>query len=62
MNDLKRSGDMSAKREHLRRLQERILERSREMYRFSIWLAEEPPLRHWRKWHRWKKRRPEIMK
>lgn len=40
---------MSAKREHLRRLQARMRKYLREIYAFEEWLAEEPPLRHWRK-------------
>lgn len=53
---------MSAKREKLRRMQERIWGKVREMCAFEAWLEEEPSVIRWRKWHRWKKRRPEIRK
>lgn len=53
---------MSEKREKMRRLQARVRKYLREIYVFEEWLAEEPPVLRWRKWHEWKKKRPEIRK
>lgn len=47
---------MSERQEHKKRQNIRL----EYMSRFGKWLAAEPPMAHFIKWHRWKKSRPTM--